>query len=368
MARTRGAKSSSPSTCLRIPRDAPVQDSISESSRPHLVSPSVKDAPTNPPARRYNTRRSLTITGASSSRGQKSGVGPPKKKAKVSEPIDLTESSSEPESEPTPSPPPDKKSPPLAKRPQPSQTPARETQIPSGMTPESDIVHTLSRGASSRHYILRKELSPSMFFIDALLRHNIFLLQHWVQRRGVLLEALYRISEGYFFGPHHLIMAALLYFEEKVHRKKLLRADAIPLLFPRLLCQILEHLGYPAEHQHERRHICREIFTLDKWTSMTVYGGANQGAPAGPEHPEQPEEPIDIPTNTQPPAPVVASSEPTPKVPPSTPQATPQPPPIIPPTLEPSPSVEPRIAIPIIEYRGLCHTFQALATSQSILT
>ena len=114
---------------------------------------------------------------------------------------------------------------------------------------QSDIVHILSRGASSRQYSLRKELPPNMFFIDALLRHNIFPLQHWVQRRGVLLEALFRISEGYFFGPYHLIMAALLYFEEKVYRKKLLRADAIPLLFPRLLCQILEHLGYPAEPQ-----------------------------------------------------------------------------------------------------------------------
>ena len=103
-----------------------------------------------------------------------------------------------------------------------------------------------------------------MFFIDALIRHNIFSLQHWVLRRGVLLEALFRISDGYFIGPHHLIMAPLLYFEEKVHRKKLLRADAIPLLFPRLLCQILEHLEYPAEPQHERKRICREIFTLDK--------------------------------------------------------------------------------------------------------
>ena len=92
-----------------------------------------------------------------------------------------------------------------------------------------------------------EELPSSMFFIDALLRHNIFPLQHWMQMRGVLLEALFRISKGFFFGPHHLIMAALLYFEEKVHRKKLLRADAIPLLFPRLLCQILEHLGYPSE-------------------------------------------------------------------------------------------------------------------------
>ena len=149
------------------------------------------------------------------------------------------------------------------------------------------MVHILSRGASTRPYLLRKELLPSMFFIDALLLHNIYPLQHMVQRRGTLLEVLFRISEGFFFGPHHLIMAALLYFEEKVHRKKLLRADAISLLFPRLLCQILEHLGYPSEPQLERRRICGEIFTLDKWTSMTAYD-AEPGAPVGPEHPEIP--------------------------------------------------------------------------------
>ena len=167
------------------------------------------------------------------------------------------------------------------------------------------------------------------------------------------MEALFRISEGYFFGPHHLIMATLLYFEEKVHWEKLLRADAIPLLFPTLLCQILEHLGYPVEPQLERKRICREIFTLDRWTSMTTYG-ADQGAPTGPEHPE---EPVEIPADTPPPAPTVASIEHIPEVTPSAPQATPQTPPVNPPTLEPSPSSEPRISIPIIEYRGLCHTF-----------
>ena len=97
-------------------------------------------------------------------------------------------------------------------------------------------------------------------------------------------------------------MAALLYFEEKVHRKKLLRTDAIPLLFPRFLCQILEHLGYPSEPQLECIRICREIFTLEKWTSMTTYD-AEPGAPAGPEHldrpqPKHPEElqSVEIPT------------------------------------------------------------------------
>ena len=61
------------------------------------------------------------------------------------------------------------------------------------------------------------------------------------------MEALLRISEGFYFGSHNLIMTTLLYFEEKVNRKKLQRADAIPLFFSRLLYQILEHLGYPSE-------------------------------------------------------------------------------------------------------------------------
>ena len=53
------------------------------------------------------------MAGASFSKAQKSGSGPPKKKAKVSEPIDLTEPSLEPESEPQPSQTPVKKPQPL---------------------------------------------------------------------------------------------------------------------------------------------------------------------------------------------------------------------------------------------------------------
>ncbi|RVW70894.1 hypothetical protein CK203_059992 [Vitis vinifera] len=97
-------------------------------------------------------------------------------------------------------------------------------------------VHDYQAGASTRPHLLRGELPPSMFLIDAFCVITST-TQHWTQRRGVLLEALFKISEGYFFGPHHLIMAALLYFEEKVHKKKLQRADAIPLLFPRLLAR-----------------------------------------------------------------------------------------------------------------------------------
>ncbi|RVW75388.1 hypothetical protein CK203_039569 [Vitis vinifera] len=136
---------------------------------------------------------------------------------------------------------------------------------------QSDMVRILSRGTSTASVLTRRELPSGMLLIDVLLRANLFPLQHKVQRRGAILEALFRISEGYFFGPHHLIMTSLLHFEEKVHQKKLQRADGIPLLFPRLLCQILEHLGYPEQPRLERRRHCREDFSLDKWHHLVAY-------------------------------------------------------------------------------------------------
>nr|CAN81182.1 hypothetical protein VITISV_034613 [Vitis vinifera] len=157
---------------------------------------------------------------------------------------------------------------------------------------QKDMVCILSRGTSTASVLTRRELPSGMLLIDVLLRANIFPLQHKVQRRGAILEALFRISEGYYFGPHHLIMTSLLHFEEKVHQKKLQRADVIPLLFPRLLCQILEHLGYPEEPRLERRRHCREDFSLDKWHHLAAYF-APQGAPAVPPPQGAPAEPCD---------------------------------------------------------------------------
>ncbi|RVW68101.1 hypothetical protein CK203_062203 [Vitis vinifera] len=68
------------------------------------------------------------------------------------------------------------------------------------------------------------------------------------------------------------------------------------------------------------------------------------------------------------PAPAVPSSEPIPEVAPSAPHDTPRTPHVIPPISEPSPSLSLGQSISISEYRGLCHTLQALTTSQSILT
>ena len=109
-----------------------------------------------------------------------------------------------------------------------------------------------------------------MLLSDHVLRSNMFPLQHYLQHRGAILEALYRISEGFWFNPAELIMTALLYFEEKVHRKGLTRAEAIPLLMPRLLCHVLEHLGFPEEPCIEHRQSCSMIVSLERTLSMKL--------------------------------------------------------------------------------------------------
>ena len=63
-------------------------------------------------------------------------------------------------------------------------------------------------------------------------------------------------------------MTSLLHFEDKVHRRNMTRAEAIPLLFPRLLCQILEHLGFLEEPRLERRRVCEDLLTIGRWPRL----------------------------------------------------------------------------------------------------
>ncbi|RVW86202.1 hypothetical protein CK203_046085 [Vitis vinifera] len=136
----------------------------------------------------------------------------------------------------------------------------------------------------------------------------------------VLLEALFRISEGYFFGPHHLIMTVLLYFEEKI-------------------------LSWSASMYAER------YLLSNKWTNMTAYRFEQSELP-------QPTE-------------ILAARRASPDhIPEGIPIASPtisRAPPITPASSKPSTSVEPRMAIPILEYRDLCRILQTFTASQSSL-
>ena len=60
-------------------------------------------------------------------------------------------------------------------------------------------------------------------------------------------------------------MKSLFHFEEKIHRKHLSRVETIPLLFPRMLCHVLEHLGFQVDPHRESRLVCEAKFIVEKW-------------------------------------------------------------------------------------------------------
>ena len=65
-------------------------------------------------------------------------------------------------------------------------------------------------------------------------------------------------------------MTSLLHFEEKIHRKGLARVESLPLLMPRLLSQVLEHLGFPEEPHIEWRISCTQVLSTERSLYMPI--------------------------------------------------------------------------------------------------
>ena len=133
---------------------------------------------------------------------------------------------------------------------------------------QREMVRCLARDTTAGPVLFRRQLPPQMLLIHHLLRTNLFPLQHYVHCRGAILEALYRISEGFWFSLSKLVMITLLHFEDKVHCKGLARAESLPLLMSRLLSQVLEHLGFSKEPLIERRIRCPRFLTIER--SMVI--------------------------------------------------------------------------------------------------
>ena len=155
-------------------------------------------------------------------------------------------------------------------------------------------------------------------------------------------------------------MTALLHFEEKVHRKGLAQAEAIPLLMPRLLCQVLEHLGFPEEPCIERRQSCPQIISLERTLSMPLSFLLHQQEEVVDDYAE------DLPRGEQP----VSIPDASPSVPPPT---TPAPPETAGPS---SSSQQPSEHIPVTSrdflvvmdvFRALATTIASLVASQTTL-
>ena len=91
-----------------------------------------------------------------------------------------------------------------------------------------EMVWLLSMDATGGTILFRRHILQCMLLINHILRSNLFPLQHIVQRRGAILEALYLISEGFWFSLAELVMTSLFHFEDRVHRRSLPRAESMP--------------------------------------------------------------------------------------------------------------------------------------------
>ena len=130
----------------------------------------------------------------------------------------------------------------------------------------AEMVWIVSQNQSiNTHAVLRREINSKFWFLDHVLHSNVYPCQHAMQRREQILKALFRIISGQWWTHADLFMAALFYFEDKVHLKQLQRAKKSPLFFPRMLGTILEYYGFPTEPDKEKKHHCREVYVVSRW-------------------------------------------------------------------------------------------------------
>ncbi|RVW91125.1 hypothetical protein CK203_039915 [Vitis vinifera] len=163
-------------------------------------------------------------------------------------------------------------------------------------------------------------------------------------------------------GAHHIAEALHIPYEParlEDYREEAAASGYYSTSFPEIAMPNFGAFGYPSDPQLERRRICREVFTLDKWTNMTAYRAEHPELP----QPQQSEDPqlAEIPATKR------ASTEPIHEGIPSAFPTTHSTPPVIPTASEPSTLAEPRMTIPLSEYRDLCHTLQTLTVTQSSL-
>ena len=67
-----------------------------------------------------------------------------------------------------------------------------------------EMICSLFRDTAVESILFRQKLPQQMLLTDHVLQSNLFPLQNFLQRRGSILEALYRMSKGFLFNPAEL--------------------------------------------------------------------------------------------------------------------------------------------------------------------
>ena len=96
-----------------------------------------------------------------------------------------------------------------------------------------EMVRVVSQNQSTiTREFFRREIDSKFWFFDHVLPSNVYPCQHLMQKGEDILMALLQIVSGQWWTPVELFMAALFYFEDKMHLKKFQKAKKYLLFFP----------------------------------------------------------------------------------------------------------------------------------------
>ena len=103
-----------------------------------------------------------------------------------------------------------------------------------------------------------------MQLVDVFFSGNVYLIRTHYEKRGVMLEELYKLHVGEWVDLNNLVMNYFEKFFENIIEKRLDRNLQPYLKFPRLITQLLGSKGYKVPGEEEKVEV-KNVYRVEDW-------------------------------------------------------------------------------------------------------
>ena len=111
-----------------------------------------------------------------------------------------------------------------------------------------------------------------LWFVDQVIKTNIFPFGHSTERFGSVLWGLYHMYTSEWWSLAQLIMDAIIYFFHKVKEKQLALDQSYLIPLPRLLSYYLLHRGHQLPESDRR--MASHTYVIDQWVRV-IHSGSH---------------------------------------------------------------------------------------------
>ncbi|RVW99109.1 hypothetical protein CK203_019066 [Vitis vinifera] len=122
------------------------------------------------------------------------------------------------------------------------------------------------QGTRCRSAITRLEMSQILWFVDQVIKTNIFSFGHSTECFGSVLWGLYHMYTGKWWSPAQLIIDTIIYFFQKVKEKQLASTQSYLIPLPRLLSYYLLRRGHQLL-EFDRR-MASHTYVINQWVRV----------------------------------------------------------------------------------------------------